>query len=68
LCFAILDPSPVRTPLIAKMWGTTHRHAGVVGELIVLRTAVSSNMERVLVSSPGEASQVEVMGKLATKF
>jgi hypothetical protein len=51
-----------------KMRATTLHHARVVGELIALRAAVSSTVERVLEFSLGEASWVEVMGKLATKF
>jgi hypothetical protein len=55
-------------PLITKMRATTLHHIGVVGEPIVLQTVVSSVVEWVLECSPGEASQVEVMGKLAAKF
>jgi hypothetical protein len=55
-------------PLITKMWAATLHHAGVVGGLIALRTAVSSTVERVLECSPNKASQVEVMGKWAAKF
>jgi hypothetical protein len=44
------------------------RHTGVVEELISLWTVVSSVVDRVRECLPGEASQVEVMGKLATKF
>jgi hypothetical protein len=40
----------------------------VVEELIALRTVVSYTVEWVLECSLGEASRVEVMGKLATKF
>jgi hypothetical protein len=68
LCFAILGSSPARTPLIAKMRATTLRDAIVVGELIALPTTVSSTVERVLECSPCEASRVEVMGMLGTKF
>jgi hypothetical protein len=55
-------------PLIAKMRAATLRLIGVVRELISLRTAVSSTVERVLECSLGEASRVEVMGNLAAKF
>jgi hypothetical protein len=44
------------------------RHAGVVKELIRVRVAVSSTTELVLVRSPGQASQVEVMNELTAKF
>jgi hypothetical protein len=50
------------------MRAATLRYAGVVGELIALRRAVSSVVERVLECSLGEASLAEVMGKLASKF
>jgi hypothetical protein len=68
LCFTILGPSLVRTPLIVKMQAGTIRHIRVVEEHIVLRMAISSAVEWVLECSPGEASQVEVMGKLPAKF
>jgi hypothetical protein len=50
------------------MRAATLRLIGVVRELIALRTAVSSTVERVLECSLGEASWVEVMGNLAAKF
>jgi hypothetical protein len=46
----------------------TLRHAEVVEELIALQTAMSSTVERVLECSPGRASWVEVIGKLAAMF
>jgi hypothetical protein len=47
---------------------TNIRHAGVVGELTVLRAAVSSTVELVLGCSPSETSRLEVMNELTTKF
>jgi hypothetical protein len=43
-------------------------HDGVVGELIVLRAAISSAVERVLGHSPGGSSRVEAVNKLIVKL
>jgi hypothetical protein len=68
LCLTIIGSSHVRSPLPAKMWATAVRHARVVGELTMLRAAVSSAKELTLGLSPYETSRVEVMNELATKF
>jgi hypothetical protein len=68
LCLSIIGPSQVMSPLHARMWDTALHHAGVVGELTVLRAAVSSAVELVLGGSPSGNSQVEVMNELTAKF
>jgi hypothetical protein len=51
-----------------RMQASALHHTGVVGELAVLRVAMSSTVELVLGRSPGETSRVEVVSKLTTKF
>jgi hypothetical protein len=51
-----------------KMWVASLHHAGVVGELTMLRAVVSSVAELMFGRSPDETSRVEVMIELATKF
>jgi hypothetical protein len=68
LCLTIVSLSTVKSPLMARMRVTTLHRARVVEELTVIRATVSSAVELVLGCSPGEASRVEVMNELTTKF
>jgi hypothetical protein len=56
------------SPLLVRMRATALHHSEVVGELTMLRAVVSTAIELVLGSLPGEISWVEVMNELATKF
>jgi hypothetical protein len=51
-----------------RMQASALHHTGVVGELTVLRVAMSSTVELVLGRSPGQTSRVEVVSKLTAKF
>jgi hypothetical protein len=68
LCFVILGPSAVKSPLTTRMRAAALCHARVVEELTVLWMAVSSTTELVLGLSHGEASRVEVMNELTANF
>jgi hypothetical protein len=68
LCFTITGPSPVRSPLSARMCTAAFRYTKMIGELVALWAAVSSTVELVLGRSPNETSQVEVTNELVTKF
>jgi hypothetical protein len=56
------------SPLLVRMRATALHHSEVVGELTMLRAVMSTAIELVLGSLPGEISWVEVMNELATKF
>jgi hypothetical protein len=68
LCLTIVGPSQVRSPLSVRMWVAALLHAGVVGELTVLRAIVSTVVELVLGHSPDETSRMEVMNEPTAKF
>jgi hypothetical protein len=61
LCLTIVDPSQVRSPLSVSMRAAALCHAGLVGDVAVLRAAVSSTTELVLGRSHDETSRVELM-------
>jgi hypothetical protein len=68
LCLAIVDLPWVRNFLLEGMRVANLCHTEVVGELAVLRVAVSSAMELVLGRSPDETFWVEVMDELVVEF
>jgi hypothetical protein len=68
LCLSIIGPSQVMSHHPTRMRAATLHHAGMVGELTALQTAVSSTMELVLCHAPGVTSWVEVMNELTVEF
>jgi hypothetical protein len=60
LCLTIIGSLQVRSPLSTRMRAAALWHAGVAGELDVLRVAVSSPVELALGCLPEETSQVVV--------